>query len=55
MINAVRVILLIIALSLVSLAGFYFYQVRGNKVDIGNLKVNFMIKGIILILLPKWR
>ena len=46
MINAVRVFLLIIALGLVSLAGFYFYQVRNNKVDMGNLKVKFMEKGV---------
>ena len=46
MINAVRVILLIIALSLVSLAGFYFYKVADNKVDMGNLKVKFMEKGV---------
>ena len=46
MINVVRVILLIIALGLVSLTGFYFYQVRGTKVDMGNLKVKFMEKGV---------
>ena len=46
MINAVRVILLITALGLVSLAGFYFYKVKDNKVDMGNLKVKFMEKGV---------
>ena len=46
MINAVRVILLIAALGLVSLAGFYFYQVKDNKIDIGNLKVKIMEKGV---------
>ena len=46
MINAVRVILLIIAVGLVSLAGFYFYKVKDNKVDMGNLKVKFIEKGV---------
>ena len=46
MINAVRVILLITALGLVSLAGFYFYQVKDNKIDMGNLKVKIMEKGV---------
>ena len=46
MINAVRVVLLIIAVCLVSLAGFYFYQVKDSKVDIGKLKVKFMEKGV---------
>ena len=46
MINAVRVILLIIALGVISLAGFYFYQVQDNKVNIGNLKVKLMKKGV---------
>ena len=46
MINAVRVVLLIIAVGLVSLAGFYFYKVKDNKVDMGNLKVKFMEKGV---------
>ena len=46
MINAVRVILLIIAVGLVSLAGFYFYKVEDNKIDMGNLKVKLMEKGV---------
>ena len=46
MINAVRVILLITALGLVSLAGFYFYKVKGNKIDMGSLKVKIMEKGV---------
>ena len=46
MINAVRVILLITALGLVSLAGFYFYQVKDNKIDMGSLKVKIMEKGV---------
>ena len=46
MINAVRVILLITALGLVSLAGFYFYKVKDNKIAMGNLKVKIMEKGV---------
>ena len=46
MINAVRVILLIIAVGLVSLAGFYFYKVKDNKIDMGSLKVKIMEKGV---------
>ena len=46
MIDAVRVVLLIIAVGLVSLAGFYFYKVKDNKIDMGNLKVKFMEKGV---------
>ena len=46
MIDAVRVVLLIIAVGLVSLAGFYFYKVKDNKIDMGNLKVIFMEKGV---------
>ncbi len=46
MISAVRVILLIIAVGIISLAGFYFYKVQGNKVDMGNLKVKFMKQGV---------
>ena len=46
MIDAVRIVLLIIAVGLVSLAGFYFYKVKDNKVDLGNLKVKFMEKGV---------
>ncbi|MEK9628562.1 MAG: LPS export ABC transporter periplasmic protein LptC [Nitrospinota bacterium] len=46
MINAVRILLLIIALGVISLAGFYFYQVKGNKVEMGNVKVKIMEKGV---------
>lgn len=46
MINVVRVILLIIALGVVSLAGFYFYQVKDNKVEMGNVKVKIMDEGV---------
>ena len=46
MINAVRIILLIIALGVLSLAGFYFYKVQNNEVEIGKIKAKIMGKGI---------
>ena len=46
MINAVRIILLIIALGVISLAGFYFYKIQNNKVDIEKIKVKIMEKGV---------
>ena len=46
MINAVRILLLIIAFGVVGLAGFYFYQVQDNKVEMGNVKVKIMDKGV---------
>ena len=46
MINAVRIILLIIALGVISLAGFYFYKVQNNEVEIGKIKAKIMGKGI---------
>ena len=46
MINAVRIILLIIALGIISLAGFYFYKVQNNEVEIGKIKAKIMGKGI---------
>ena len=46
MINAIRLVLLIIALGVISLAGFYFYKVEDNKVEMGNVKVKIMDKGV---------
>ena len=46
MINAVRIILLIIALGVISLAGFYFYKVQNNEVEIEKIKVKIMEKGV---------
>ena len=46
MINAVRIILLIIALGVLSLAGFYFYKVQNNEIEIGKIKAKIMGKGI---------
>ena len=46
MINAVRIILLIVALGVISLAGFYFYKVQNNEVETGKIKVKIMEKGV---------
>lgn len=46
MINVVRIILLIIALGVISLAGFYFYKVQNNKIETGKIKAKIMGKGI---------
>ena len=46
MINIVRIILLIIALGIISLAGFYFYKVQNSKVETGKIKVKIMEKGV---------
>ena len=44
--NIVRIILLIIALGIISLAGFYFYKVQNNKIETGKIKVKIMEKGV---------
>jgi LPS export ABC transporter protein LptC len=46
MLNVVRVILLIIAFGVISLAGFYFYKVQDNKIEMGNVKIKIMDKGV---------
>ena len=46
MINAVRIILLIIDLGVLSLAVFYFYKVQNNEIEIGKIKAKIMGKGI---------
>ena len=46
MIKAVRIILLIIALGVISLAGYYFYKVQNNEVETGKIKVKIMEKGV---------
>ena len=46
MINAVRIILLIIALGVVGLTGFYFYQVKGNNIEMGDVKVKILDQGV---------
>ena len=44
--NIVRIILLIIALGVLSLAGFYFYKVQNNELETGKIKVKIMEKGV---------
>ena len=46
MINAVRVILLIIACGVFSLTGFYFYQVGNNKIEMGDVKIKMIDEGV---------
>jgi LPS export ABC transporter protein LptC len=46
MINAVRIILLVIALGVISLTGFYFYKAQNNGVEIEKIKVKIMEKGV---------
>jgi LPS export ABC transporter protein LptC len=46
MINVVRIILLIIAFGVISLTGFYFYKIHDNKVELGNVKIKIMDKGV---------
>jgi LPS export ABC transporter protein LptC len=46
MINVVRIILLIIAIGVISLTGFYFYKVKNNKIELDNVKVKIMNKGV---------
>ena len=46
MINAVRIFLLIVALGVISLAGFYFYKVQNNEVELGKMKAKVMGKGV---------
>jgi LPS export ABC transporter protein LptC len=46
MINVVRIILLIISFGVISLTGFYLYKVQDNKLEMGNVKVKIMDKGV---------
>ena len=46
MINIVRITLLLVAFGVISLAGFYFYKVQDNKIEMGNVKVKIMDKGV---------
>ncbi len=46
MINVVRIILLIIAFGVISLAGFYFYKIQDNKIEMDNIKIKIMDKGV---------
>ena len=46
MINTVRRILLLVALSVIGLAGFYFFKVFDTTISIGNVKLKVMEEGI---------
>ena len=46
MVNSIRIILLVIAFGVISLAGFYFNQVKGNKLEVGNVTVKIMDEGV---------
>ena len=46
MINTVRRILLLVALSVIGLAGFYFFKVLDTTINIGNVKLKVMEEGI---------
>ena len=46
MINTVRRILLLVALSLIGLAGFYLFKTLDTSISIGNMKIKVMEEGI---------
>ncbi len=46
MINTVRKVLLLVAFSVIGVAGFYFFKTWGTSVDMGNIKLKVMKKGI---------
>ena len=46
MINTVRRVLLLIAFGVIGLAGFYFVKTMGTSVDIGDMKIKVMGKGV---------
>jgi LPS export ABC transporter protein LptC len=46
MINTVRRVLLLVALSVIGLAGFYFFKVLDTTISIGNVKLKVMGEGI---------
>ena len=46
MINTVRRVLLLVALSVIGLAGFYFFKVLDTSISIGNVKLKVMEEGI---------
>jgi LPS export ABC transporter protein LptC len=46
MINAVRIALLLVAFSVIGAASFYFLKNLGTSVEMGNIKVKVMEKGI---------
>ena len=46
MINTVRRVLLLVALSVIGLAGFYFFKTLDTSSSIGNMKIKVMEEGI---------
>ena len=46
MINTVRRVLFLVALSVIGLAGFYFFKTLDTSISIGNMKVKVMEEGI---------
>ncbi|MBC8286171.1 MAG: LPS export ABC transporter periplasmic protein LptC [Nitrospinae bacterium] len=46
MINTIRRVLLLLALGVIGLAGFYFLKNMGTSVDIGNVKIKVMGEGV---------
>ena len=46
MINTVRRVLLLVTLSVIGLAGFYFFKALDTSISIGNMKIKVMEKGI---------
>ncbi len=46
MINTVRRALLLVAFSVIGMAGFYFFKTLGNSVEMENIKIKVMEKGV---------
>ncbi len=46
MINAVRIVLLLVVFSIIGTAGFYFLKTLGTSVEMGNIRIKVMEKGI---------
>ena len=46
MINTVRIVLLLVAFSIVGAAGFYFLKNLNTSVEMGNVKIKVMEKGV---------
>ena len=46
MINTVRIVLLFVAFSIIGAAGFYFFKNLNTSVEMGNVKIKVMEKGV---------
>ena len=46
MINTVRIVLLLVAFSIIGAAGFYFLKNLNTSVEVGNVKIKVMEKGV---------